>query len=619
MALTPEQQAVVAQPADAAVLVVAGAGAGKTHTLVRRLERLTSDEDVRAGEILALTFSRAAVRELRSRITGAAGAARAVRVATFDSWALEILTELAADVDWQSRSFDDRIEAATDLVAKGLADELYEDDLRHVLVDEVQDLVGARRELVEALLDRYDCGFTVVGDPAQSVYGFQIDDPAKRAGEVNRFFDWLRGTFGDELVELELTRNFRVREEEAGIALPFGPELRGRAEHHTGSSDAEELHRRLKARWHDTLHLGDLDDPFVCDALRSYEGSTAILCRTNGQALLVSEDLHRAGVPHLLQRSAQDRVVPGWVAGFIAASTTPHATRDVFERYLSGAAPHVDAAMAWGALVRATGRGAGGDTVDMMRLRSLVAAGRVPDEITAPPSADLVVSSLHRAKGLEFDRVLVVDPGGFGFDREYDHAEEARLLYVGMTRARDQLMRLSAPHARTVRIDKRTGRWARFGYQAWMRHGLELQAGDVHATDPAGTHLFTADPTAVWRHLESAVQAGDPVVLRRVDDGAEEPGMSPPYLVLVDDVAVGAASVGFRTALHRHMPYGRRNWPVSITGVYIEAVETVAGSDAAGKRAGIDTGGIWPAPRIGGLGRFTYDKSSDPTEGPIDE
>ncbi len=60
--LTDEQRAVVEQPWSARVLVTAGAGAGKTHTLVRRLDALCGHEDpeeaLEAAEILVLTFSR---------------------------------------------------------------------------------------------------------------------------------------------------------------------------------------------------------------------------------------------------------------------------------------------------------------------------------------------------------------------------------------------------------------------------------------------------------------------------------------------------------------------------------------------------------------------------------
>lgn len=89
--LTAEQQAVVDQPWDTRLLVTAGAGTGKTHTLVRRMDALVGhidpDEALEASELLVLSFSRAAVRELRDRIARHGEHARRVRVQTFDSWA----------------------------------------------------------------------------------------------------------------------------------------------------------------------------------------------------------------------------------------------------------------------------------------------------------------------------------------------------------------------------------------------------------------------------------------------------------------------------------------------------------------------------------------------------
>jgi ATP-dependent helicase/nuclease subunit A len=66
--LTPTQlQAVTAR---GNVLVVAGAGTGKTHTLVERCCRLLLEEDCRLDEILMVTFTEAAAAEMRDRIRG---------------------------------------------------------------------------------------------------------------------------------------------------------------------------------------------------------------------------------------------------------------------------------------------------------------------------------------------------------------------------------------------------------------------------------------------------------------------------------------------------------------------------------------------------------------------
>jgi ATP-dependent helicase/nuclease subunit A len=67
--LTISQQAAVAARGN--VLVMAGAGTGKTHTLVERCLRLIRDEQVSLDEILIVTFTEAAAMEMRERLRAA--------------------------------------------------------------------------------------------------------------------------------------------------------------------------------------------------------------------------------------------------------------------------------------------------------------------------------------------------------------------------------------------------------------------------------------------------------------------------------------------------------------------------------------------------------------------
>ncbi|WP_436760972.1 UvrD-helicase domain-containing protein [Streptosporangium sp. V21-05] len=614
--LTPEQQVVVDQPADVLVMVTAGAGAGKTHTLVRRLERLVAEEDLSAGEILVLTFSRAAVRELSGRLARYGEAARHVRARTFDSWALELLTQVDAAGDWPNRSFEARINGARQAVEDGLADNLYE-DLRHVVIDEVQDLVGDRRELVEVLLERFDCGFTVVGDPAQSIYGFTVKNVDQRKGETNRFFDWLRATFQEDLVELALTENFRARSDEARTALGYGVRLRSLAE--AGGADDRPLYEELRLALKRNLDMGELDQDFAATALGDYEGTTAVLCRTNGQALVISEMLHRIGVSHRVQRSARDRVVPAWIGLLLRRSEWSMLGRSRFDALLANLpVPEGTSSDVLWRLLHGSGRGLG-NSLDLGRVRTAIAAGRLPDELTAQPPTRLTVSSFHRAKGLEFDRVLIVDPGPLPSVKEakkakrvIDAAEETRLLYVAMTRPRDELYRLESLNMRNIRVDKDTKRWGRYFYQHWARKGVEIVGGDVRTAQPAGTWDFTTDPGEVQDYLSTKVQVGDEVVLERSQPDAVGLQESPPYLVMHGGRPIGTTSERFHGQLYRHLKLGSgyepRNWPRMITGIRIDAVETVAGSEAAGANAGLGPYGVWLAPRLFGLGHFIWDR-----------
>jgi hypothetical protein len=611
--MTREQEAVVRQPADAMLFVTAGPGAGKTHTLVRRIEWLVGEGGLDPDEILVLTFSRAAVRQLRNRIAGTDGEGRYVRASTFDSWALALLSEVDAGGGWSSRTFDERIRAATAVIRDDRSDVVSLDKVRHVVVDEVQDLVGERREMVQAILEEYECGFTVVGDLAQSIYGFQILDASRRSNEVGAFFGWLRSTFGPELVELALTRNFRAGTAEARTALPFGPQLLSAVEQRDEEC-ARRVYEDLRTALMSTLDLGNLKDELVGSSLRDDTRTTAILCRANGGALLVSETLHDAGVPHRLQRAAEDRAAPSWIGMLYRRATRTLLSREAFEE-AAELLPAIgrDLATSWRPLQRVAAA-VDGRALDLGRLRQALRVGRLPDELMAQPPTNLVVSSFHRAKGLEFDRVVVVDPGPLRKSDTTDAAEEARALYVAMTRPRQELFRLAPVDTR--RVQKNGGdRLARLGREPWQRLGMEVRGGDVHIEEPAGTTGFRADPVKLQDRFAADVLVGTPVVLERADEEPSERGVSPAYLVVHDGSPIGVTSIAFHRALYRtlkrntrHVP---RHFPVRIDNIRIDAIETVAGSEASGITAGLGNHGVWLAPRLVGLGRFHWETKDE--------
>lgn len=620
--LSEEQQAVVDQPWDTRLLVTAGAGAGKTHTLVRRLDALTGQEEdaLEAREILVLSFSRAAVRELRERIARQARSARRVRVQTFDSWAFAVLRAEQPDRDWSALRFDERIREATEAVLRGAIEESEQGPPSHVVIDEVQDLVGDRRDMVETLLDRFQdsCGFTVVGDGAQAIYGFQVEDEDARAAETNYFFDWLRASYPDDLVELHLSDNFRTRTDEARTALALGPVLR-RLPSESDLSDAagEEAHRQLVDLLRSCPSFGPLDDPFTLGSLRSFPGTCAILCRDNRQSLVLSDTLHALGVAHRTRRSLQEYPVPPWVADLLRRVGSTTLSEERFQELLedSPVAPAGDRESTWRSL-RSVARAPRG-ALDVRALRRAVAEGRFPDDLAAVETARLVVSTVHRAKGSEFDRVLVVEPPSLAELRKQheriDPAAEARALYVAMTRPRDDLFRLAAPETALVRKDRRTDRWYLGGWKSYVRKGIAASGGDVCRLHPPGTDGFTEDAGAVQDHLLSSVRTGDAVTLRPQHGLPLAPDQSPPYTVFHDDRPVAVVSERFREDLHGNLKINNTwdvKWPAEIVGFHVDCLESVAGSSASGARAGLGDQGMWTVPRLTGLGRYRWAQGS---------
>ena len=94
--LNPAQQEAVTHRGSP-LLIVAGAGSGKTRVLTQRIAHLIREEGVRPSEILAITFTNKAAREMQERVAALVGpASRAMWVMTFHSACVRILRREAA-------------------------------------------------------------------------------------------------------------------------------------------------------------------------------------------------------------------------------------------------------------------------------------------------------------------------------------------------------------------------------------------------------------------------------------------------------------------------------------------------------------------------------------------
>src|ERR1700683_4389710 len=94
--LNAEQRAAV-EHGEGPLLVVAGAGTGKTRVITERIRNLLeSNRDITGENILGLTFTNKAAGEMKNRVVRAAGErAKGVWLSTFHSFCLEKILQCA--------------------------------------------------------------------------------------------------------------------------------------------------------------------------------------------------------------------------------------------------------------------------------------------------------------------------------------------------------------------------------------------------------------------------------------------------------------------------------------------------------------------------------------------
>ena len=179
--LNEQQQEVYEAPLDKNIQVIAGPGSGKTHTLTLRIARLIQEEKVSPENILVLAYNRAVVIELKERLgilfkdLGYSKLINRLKVFTFHGFAKYCLGELidTDDFDEWTPKFIKTMKETPGLIDQKMG------VLKYVFVDEFQDITTERLELLRFIAKPKKTMVCVIGDPNQSIYGYQRDQTGK--------------------------------------------------------------------------------------------------------------------------------------------------------------------------------------------------------------------------------------------------------------------------------------------------------------------------------------------------------------------------------------------------------------------------------------------------------
>jgi DNA helicase-2/ATP-dependent DNA helicase PcrA len=371
---------------------------------------------------------------------------------------------------------------------------------RHFVVDEYQDVNPAQQRLLQAWLGGRD-DLTVVGDASQTIYSFTgatsayLIDFARAcrgsgpgaAGTLVRLVRDYRSTpqvaaFANQIIRLARGDEARLRLELVG-QRPAGAEPTLR----TYGDEAGEA-AGVAARCAELISAG------------TQASQIAVLFRTNAQSEAYEEALAEAGVPYVVQgadRFFERAEVRQAMATLRAATRTAVDGVPLRDAVVGGldaigwrpdAPPPGGAARErWEALAAIVGL-----AEEFGDARGLA---EFCDELTrraalqhAPTVEGVTLASLHSAKGLEWDAVFVVGLVEGVLPSTYARTpdaveEERRLLYVGITRAR-QWLTLSYAAARSP--GGRQRRPSRFLPLDESPAGHASRRGRREARDPDG-------------------------------------------------------------------------------------------------------------------------------------
>ena len=146
--LNGEQKRAV-QCVEGPVLIVAGAGSGKTRVLTSRIAYILAQTGCDANRIMALTFTKKAANEMKERIAGMVGERRArhLRMGTFHSVFVRFLREFAADLGYPE-SFTIYDQSDSTSAVKACIKELQLDDKVYKPKDVLSRISMAKNNLV---------------------------------------------------------------------------------------------------------------------------------------------------------------------------------------------------------------------------------------------------------------------------------------------------------------------------------------------------------------------------------------------------------------------------------------------------------------------------------------
>ncbi len=422
--LSPTQLKIINDNETKYIVVAAGPGSGKTRVLVHKLASLLLMEDVKHEQLLMVTFSRAAATEFKKRLLKLIGnAANYIEIKTFHSYCFDLLGKVGS------------LEKS-DLILKKTIERIKNKEVEAsritktvLVIDEAQDMDEDEFSLVNALMEQNEeMRVIAVGDDDQNIYEFR--------GASSKYLEQFIEV--NKAAKHELVENYRSKSNLVEFTNQFVKKIGHRLKDTPIIAKQTDNGKVKLIRYQSE----NLITPLVHDILTTgLAGTTCVLAKTNEEALQIAGLLLKHGMQakliqtndgfslynlsevrfFLSQLSLADDVF------IISDEIWANAKRELINAFRNSSKLEVCTNIIKDFEATNPKKKYKSDFEVFIRESKL-------EDFFNENGETIFVSTIHKAKGKEFDNVFLMLKN---FNPVKDEAK--RQLYVAMTRAKQNL------------------------------------------------------------------------------------------------------------------------------------------------------------------------------------
>lgn len=422
--LSPAQLKIITDNKSKYIVVAAGPGSGKTRILVHKLASLLLMEDIKHEQMLMVTFSRSAATVFKRRLLSLIGnAASFIEIKTFHSYCFDLLGKVGT-----IEKSGDIIKEAIEKIKSGEV-EINRITKTVLVIDEAQDMDKDEFEIINVLMERNeDMRVIAVGDDDQNIYEFR--------GSNSKYLKRLISEY--DATVYELIENYRSNSNLIDFTNQFVRRIPNRLKSMQIIAMMKEKGRIKLIRYKSP----NLITPTVNDILaEDISGTACVLTNTNEEALQIAGQLSKRGLQSKLIQSNEDFNIYNlleirffinqfkkeenlYIINDELWATAESRLKENFRNSIN-----LDLCLS----IIKDFEAANPKIKYKSDLEIFIRESKIED-FYGGETETILVSTIHKAKGREFDNVfLMLD----GFRPETEEA--LRLLYVAMTRAKHKL------------------------------------------------------------------------------------------------------------------------------------------------------------------------------------